>query len=630
MCSVKRQKNACVPLAKPSSVGGFGPYVSKQMKSILKDASGIFKPGELTAIMGPSGAGKSTLMNILAGYKTHNVQGSISVNGKSRDLTQFRKMSCYIMQDDVLLPHLTVYESMKYAAQLKLPRKTPKSQRELVIKEILDIIGLTECQNVKASSISGGQRKRLAIALELINNPPIMFFDEPTSGLDSASCYSCVALLKALAQGGRTIIATIHQPSARIFEQFDSLYLLGGGQCLYRGPTRSVVPFVARQGLQCPPYHNPADFASGDYGDQWIAILAKATALSSDSDSSGLANDCSDGASEGMEDRSITPPGKPKIFKPDVGDSNYEKEVAVTLIESEANPKYIMKSVHDDSRLGLFSNQFFTLLRRSFLCVSRDMMLTHLRFASTVLVGLLIGAIYHDAGNDASKVFNNAGNLFFGLLFMVFSSMMSTVLTFPLERGVLIREHLNCWYSLKSYFLARTCADLPFQLFFPLLYVAITYYMTDQPQEAFRFWIVAAMHISISLVAQSLGLLIGAACHVQNAVFIGPITTIPIFLFAGFFVTLKAVPAYLRWVSWLSYARYSFQSTLTAVYGFDRDNLKCNQAYCHFKHPKKFLEQIDAVDIDVVQQSLCLLSILVVARILSYYALRLKIMVEKQ
>lgn len=188
--------------------------------------------------------------------------------------------------------------------------------------------------------------------------------------------------------------------------------------------------------------------------------------------------------------------------------------------------------------------------------------------------------------------------------------------------------------------------------------------MTDQPQEAFRFWIVAAMHICISLVAQSLGLLIGAACHVQvrwkstltdpiyycllhlsnfyltikllyiwcfqNAVFIGPITTIPIFLFAGFFVTLKAVPAYLRWVSWLSYARYSFQSTLTAVYGFDRDNLKCTQAYCHFKHPKKFLEQIDAVEIDVVQQSLCLLGILVVCRILSYYALRLKIMVEKQ
>lgn len=117
------------------------------------------------------------------------------------------------------------------------------------------------------------------------------------------------------------------------------------------------------------------EIASGDYGDQWISILGKATALSSDSDSSGLANDCSDGASEGMEDRSITPPGKAKAYKPELieNGSSYDKEVAVTLIDSESDPKYIMKSVHDDSRIGLFSNQFFTLLKRSFLCVSRDM-----------------------------------------------------------------------------------------------------------------------------------------------------------------------------------------------------------------------------------------------------------------
>ncbi|ODM94414.1 ATP-binding cassette sub-family G member 1 [Orchesella cincta] len=611
--------------------GGFGPYVAKRMKSILKDASGTFKPGELTAIMGPSGAGKSTLMNILAGYKTHNVQGSINVNGKCRDLAQFRKMSCYIMQDDVLLPHLTVYESMKYAAQLKLPLKSTKSQTELVIKEILDIIGLTECQNVKASRISGGQRKRLSIALELINNPPIMFFDEPTSGLDSASCYSCVNLLKALAQGGRTVIATIHQPSARILEQFDSLYLLGGGKCLYRGPTRSVVPFVALQGLQCPPYHNPADFvieiASGDYGNQWIGILAKATALSSDSDSSGVANDCSeDGSSEGIEDESrITPSKKVKVFKQDVKNCSHEKEVAVSLIEMESSPK----SVPKDSRLELFSNQFVTLLRRCFLCISRDMMLTHLRIASTLIIGILVGAIYYDAGNDAESSINNLGNLFFGLLFIGISSLMTTLLTFPLERGVLVREHLNCWYSLKSYFIARTCADLPFQVFFPFLYVAITYYMADQPQEAFRFWIVAGMHICISLVAQSLGLLIGAMCHVQNAVFIGPVTTIPMFLFAGFLVSLESVPVYLRWISWFSYVKYSFQSILAAIYGFERENLKCTQAYCHFKNPTKILEQVGAVDIDVAQQFCCIFAILLAIRIFAYYALRIKITAEK-
>uniref|UniRef100_A0A1B6DXP5 ABC transporter domain-containing protein n=1 Tax=Clastoptera arizonana TaxID=38151 RepID=A0A1B6DXP5_9HEMI len=232
-------------------------------KEILHGVSGEFRSGELTGIMGPSGAGKSTLLNTLAGFSVRGSGGSVLVNGQDRkevSLEHYLRVSCYIQQDDELRPLLSVRESMMLASHLKLGFSIAYKDRKQQIVDLLTMLGLGIHSNTLTKNLSGGQKKRLSIALELITNPPIIFLDEPTTGLDSSATSSCMALLKDLAREGRTVICTIHQPSALLFEMLDHLYAVAAGKCIYQGPVQNVVPHLKELGLVCPPYHNPADF----------------------------------------------------------------------------------------------------------------------------------------------------------------------------------------------------------------------------------------------------------------------------------------------------------------------------------------------------------------------------------
>nr|XP_054760827.1 ATP-binding cassette subfamily G member 4-like [Lytechinus pictus] len=442
-------------------VGGSCCKRQRECKTILNGLSGCFLPGELIAIMGPSGAGKSSFMNVLAGYKTTMTKGTVLVNGEIRDPQLFRRMSCYIMQDSHLLPHLTVREAMHVAAGLKLPRRMKWSEKKVAIDEIMTLLGLMECAKTRTSQISGGQTKRLAIAQELVNNPPIMFFDEPTSGLDSLSSLTCVKLLKSLAHGGRTVICTIHQPSAKLFEMFDKLYILGEGHCLYRGTVANLVPYLHSMGFVCPPYHNPADFvielASGEYGTA-VEQLTKAVEdgecerFSSHTSQSSIQGACGGVAVANGNSHTNNGMATVVIQEPD-GIST-----KITTAENKL-PDFFTTSFGTDVFM-----QFWVLFKRTFITIFRDPTLTHTRFSSHVVIGVLIGLLYLDIGDDAGKAFNNAGFLFLSMLFLMFSAMMPTVLSFPLEMNVLIREHLNYWYSLKSYYIAKMMADLPFQV----------------------------------------------------------------------------------------------------------------------------------------------------------------------
>ncbi|XP_055917306.1 ATP-binding cassette sub-family G member 1 isoform X2 [Eupeodes corollae] len=657
-------------------------------KTILKGVSGKFRNGELTAIMGPSGAGKSTLMNILAGYKTSQLSGSVLINGKDRNLRRFRKLSCYIMQDDILIANLTVGEAMMVSANLKLGKDMNRDAKKVVVKEILDTIGLTESINTKTYNLSGGQRKRLSIALELVNNPPVMFFDEPTSGLDSSTCFQLISLLKSLARGGRTIVCTIHQPSARLFEKFDHLYMLAEGQSIYEGKVRGLVPFLSSLSFDCPSYHNPADYvmevACGEYGEAVHKLVCavkngKCKKYSQKEYAIDLVNNKN--ISNDLIKGNALPPSLPTQTQPPaIGndalcelkppklmdsqqqqqqpqqqqqqcDSKSESTVInmppTTNTTANADDTSSMSSKTPtgpgcttsllDSHESVITlpnksgfptsgwTQFWILLKRSFVTIIRDKMLTHMRLASHIIVGAIIGMIYYDVGNEASKVMSNAGCIFFTTLFTMFTAMMPTILTFPTEMSVFVREHLNYWYSLKAFYFAKTLADLPFQIVFSSVYVIVVYYLTSQPMELHRIYMFVFICVLTSLVAQSLGLLIGAGMNIEAGVFLGPVTTIPTILFSGFFVNFDTIPGYLQWVTYVSYVRYGFEGAMVSIYGMDRAKLECSEIYCHFRSPKKFLEEMSMDKAEFWIDSCALIGIFIALRIIAYFVLRWKL-----
>ncbi|KAL1380622.1 hypothetical protein pipiens_001415 [Culex pipiens pipiens] len=230
-------------------------------KTILENVSGRFAPGRLTAILGPSGAGKSSLLNILSGFKKHGVIGSVMVNGETLGEESFRNKCVYIAQDFDLCDHLTVLETLDYAAELKMTGSSSPMVRKKKVNDILDVLGLRHTMATLVKNLSGGEKKRLSIGIELVTNPPIILLDEPTSGLDSVSAMQLVTYIKTLAAEGRTIVSVIHQPASSLFRLFDDLFLLSAGKCIYSGPLDGMVASFGEAGFHCPKYYNRADFA---------------------------------------------------------------------------------------------------------------------------------------------------------------------------------------------------------------------------------------------------------------------------------------------------------------------------------------------------------------------------------
>lgn len=530
---------------------------NKQKKPILRGITASFKPGRVTAVMGSSGAGKTTLLSLLAGSAGNMgsnskgksfISGDISLNGYKVGIEQVGKVSGFVYQDDVILPTMTVSEAVMMSARLRLPKDTSEAEIQLRCNEMMDILGIKKCGptmvgSVDSKGISGGERKRVALAMEFMPNPSILFLDEPTSGLDTVNAYNVVALLSDLAhRTSRTIIITIHQPPSEVFHMLDDLLLLADGQVVYHGVAAEAVNYFARLGYPCPMYTNPADF----FFLELLGNIKKRSDPNGGNDLSIVENLCTAWSNS----------------------SEYSKLVSYQDLDSSvelSSAKLDISQHHKES--SSFARQFGFLLKRAGLNILRDRMILRAKAMQTIVIGLLIGLVYYQIGSakefTVSKGRDLSGALYFIVLNQFMSSSMGILSIFSKEKLVFLREHNLGYYKLAAYFFSKIVVELPYQVFFPIFMVCIVYYMIGLRSDFEYIAKLAMISVLTALNGMAMGTLAASVFNtVEIALIVLPLILIPMMIFSGLLINNKNIPWYFVWIRWISPTQYAFTASM--------------------------------------------------------------------
>mmetsp|Transcript_17838 Transcript_17838/g.17803 ORF Transcript_17838/g.17803 Transcript_17838/m.17803 type:complete len:475 (+) Transcript_17838:241-1665(+) len=471
--------------------------------------------------MGSSGAGKTTLLNIIAGrIKSSNnsqVKGTVKANGTNINSININKVMAYIIQEDILLPTLSIREAFTFSAKLRC-QESDAQINEKVEKMIKDLKLDKVCDNIIGSvlkkGISGGERKRASIGIELISEPSLVILDEPTSGLDSFTAEILVDLLIAQAKLGRTIISTIHQPSTNIFNKFDRLILLSEGHTIYQEKTKKSRKYFAKLGYECPDNINPADF--------YMRLLHIVNRF--------------DMTQEESEKISYLI-------------AEYKKtEKKTDMVDCLTSQIEYTKT----GNLSIFSKMNL-LYKRSFLNAARNPILTKVRLVGIIFNGTLIDLLFHDLGNDFSSIQNINGVFSVVLMNLLFSSAMSYSLSFPAERPIFIKEYSQGLYGSLVYYLAKNISELPMQLFAPMVYSLLLYFVLGLNLAADKFFIFYSLICLIILSGSGVGYLIGACVESELlAAAFAPLIPCIFLIFGGVFGNLDKINVAFRWMQYLS------------------------------------------------------------------------------
>ncbi|KAF8176209.1 hypothetical protein K438DRAFT_81241 [Mycena galopus ATCC 62051] len=595
---------------------------------LLDNISGTIKPGQVCAIMGASGAGKSTFLDILARKaKRGQVAGTAYVNGREVANAAFKAVSGFVDQEDTLMSTLTVYETVLYSALLRLPRDMSleaKKFRTLETMNELGILGIKDSR-IGASghrSISGGEKRRVSIACELVTSPSILFLDEPTSGLDSYNAFNVVESLVSLARDyNRTVIFTIHQPRSNIVALFDQLVLLAAGKLVYSGEFAKCQAYFAEIGQPCPPGFNIADFL--------IDLTVHAGMDERSDDSSTLESPAEDVAANlGDEERGLVRHQTPAVplatragssspedtelrTRTASGAGNYIKRKTSQLLEAvslssghnrRANaplaPKlaalvdaYAASGIAREIRLeaealrqasagagelpdvavetGLlrgrkrasYGTQFGILSGRAFKNLYRDPALLMAHYLSSIALALICGLFFHNITNDISGFQNRLGLFFFTLALFGFSCLSSLGL-FANERILFIRERANGYYSTFTYFSSKVLFDiLPLRVVPPIMFGGIVYGLVGLVPTVASFWKFMLILVLFNLTTAVVVLFLSIAiASTSVAGLAGTLVMLFNLMFTGLLINRESVPVAFQWLHTVSFFHAAFEA----------------------------------------------------------------------
>jgi ABC-type multidrug transport system ATPase subunit len=431
-----------------------------------------------------------------------------------------------------LFQTLRCEEALSFAAQLKLGLKGDELEEKVNIT--LESLGLLKCRKTLIGSqhikgLSGGERKRTAIGVELINNPSIIFLDEPTSGLDSFTANKIVKLLVDQAKLGKTVVATIHQPSSSTYGLFDRLLLLMDGHTIYQGPAQDASDYFTSIGYQCPQFTNPADYFLKEF-----YIPFKRT--SDDDKKLEL-------VVSGYNDKI-----RQKVTEED-------EAIKLTTITKET---LAAQSHHVGT-----CKEICLLLSRTGKNLIRNPQASRVRIIQAIIMSILIILVFWDMGTSSEDVNGKGGYCFFISINQIMTALFSVLLTFLSERPVFLREYANKMYGIMPYFLSKSIIEIPFQACIPFMVACITYFSVGLTADADRFFLHALVLILDVFCATSFGFFVGCAVTNESAAnALVSLMMLPFILFAGYFVNLGDVYVWLRWIQYLSPVRYSTEALI--------------------------------------------------------------------